>query len=366
MKTGYLNSQITPYIGNKRKSADYIVSQSGSPSGKTFFDVFSGSGIVSRYAKEKGFRVVSNDYMPFLKWIGKAYIECNVDPGFSCFGGYEKAIGILNNLEPITGWVSENMCPAGGRKFYTQENGGMIDAIRSKIDEWYDDRLINIREKACLLSPLLYQASLRSNTSGLFKAFHSDWGGKNGKARVNHINGKVELIPVHFFDNKMDNIHLCMDSEEAAKKAGKVDVAYIDPPYNQHPYPSNYHMLDSIALWDKPTSVGKSAIRTDWKERRSNFNSKASALKSINSLLDSIQSDLYLISYSMHGFIPFDDLLDKCTSIGKTRILLRSKISYRSQKKDVKSHEKNTEVLISVDSKEKHSGDVNLPEWMQQ
>ncbi len=57
--------------------------------------------------------------------------------------------------------------------FYMRKNGMRIDAIREQIAAWKDAGQIDDVEEACLLAPLVYQACYRSNTSGVFKGFHT-------------------------------------------------------------------------------------------------------------------------------------------------------------------------------------------------
>ncbi len=61
----------------------------------------------------------------------------------------------------------------------------------------------------------------------------------------------------------------------------EAEIVYLDPPYNQHQYGSNYHLLNTIALNDKPfvnksffingKKKDKSAIRKDWIKTKSGF-----------------------------------------------------------------------------------------------
>src|SRR5438552_10247727 len=94
-----------------------------------------------------------------------------------------------------------------------------------------------------------------------------------------------------------------------------IDIAYLDPPYNQHPYGSNYHVLNTVVLWDKPklnlsiSGRDKSAIRTDWRtERRSAYN-YSTALEAYELLIHTINARYILTSYSTDGNIPLLGML---------------------------------------------------------
>jgi adenine-specific DNA-methyltransferase len=193
--------------------------------------------------------------------------------------------------------------------------------------------------KAYLIAPLLYAASYVSNTSGVFKAYHQGWGGTTGTA-LYRILSDVHLVEPVLWRNDRRNIALCMDALEVARRwddivGDPLDIAYLDPPYNQHPYGSNYHLLNTLALWDKPEiapiSRGtKSAIRTDWRtERRSAYNHARDALAALTELVDTLPARWIVISYSTDGNIPADQLLAMLAQRGPTCLVPRRYKRYR-------------------------------------
>ena len=99
----YVFSQLIPYIGNKRKLLDLIhqaISETKIENG-TFVDLFSGSTVVSRFAKKLGFRVLSNDWEPYSEQIAKGTIVLNKIPEFEKLGGHENVFKILNDKNNI-------------------------------------------------------------------------------------------------------------------------------------------------------------------------------------------------------------------------------------------------------------------------
>jgi hypothetical protein len=183
-----------------------------------------------------------------------------------------------------------------------------------------------------LLAPLLYQASYTSNTSGVFKAFHRGWGGQTGTA-LYRILSELELKPALFCDNGRENEVYQLDCQHLvqylASEGMTVDVAYLDPPYNQHPYGSNYHVLNSLSLWDKPAVTpkiegrNKSAIRDDWRtERRSAYNYRGEAWNAYAKMLETLDARFILTSYSTDGMIPLEGMVSACIGKGTYRSLL--------------------------------------------
>lgn len=362
----YVFSQLIPYIGNKRKLLRLIGAALKStgigPEKSTFIDLFSGSGVVARFAKKSGFRVVANDWEPYSESINTCAIALNKAPSFFKGKTYEQAIEELNGLPPVDGWVSQHLCPSNDerfdtkteRMFYTRANGMRIDAIREKIQEWIVAGKIDPQQAAALLAPLLYQASYTSNTSGVFKGFHNGWGGQTGTA-LYRIKSHLTLFPAVFYDNRQHNeVFRCDALNLARSYDGKSpSIAYIDPPYNQHPYGSNYHVLNSIALWDKPAlsrMIGKNnkaAIRTDWRtERRSKYNYKSEAVAAYEELMEAVPCDWILTSYSTDGNIPLENLVRAACRTGATTVMTQSYKRYRVSSQRFSEKPMNVEFVL--------------------
>ncbi len=362
----YVFNQLIPYIGNKRKLLQLIDKSVKltclDPQTSLFFDLFSGSGVVARFAKKEGFRVAANDWEPYSNIINTCAIALNKPPLFSRKKSYRQVLDELNGLPPLEGWVTQHLCPshderfdtAKERMFYTRENGMRIDAMREKVHKWVTAGDIDNNQAAALLSPLLYQACYTSNTSGVFKGFHNGWGGQTGTA-LYRIKSRLTLAPAVFHDNGKRNEVFCRDATELARtyKTKEKTIAYIDPPYNQHPYGANYHVLNSLALWDKPAlprTIGKNnkaAIRTDWRtERRSKYNYKVEALAAYEELMDAIKADWVLTSYSTDGNIPLDKLVKAACKTGATTVLTQEYKRYRVSRQRFSKKPLNVEFVL--------------------
>ena len=368
----YVFNQLIPYIGNKRKLLgliDQAIPSSARGYGKTFLDLFAGSGVVSRYAKSVGYQVISNDWEPYARIINGCFIATNRPPPFRKLGGYAGALATLNAMRPRSDWVTKHLCPRSDtrfdvrrdRMFYMRKNGRRIDAIREAILNWRESELISEIEEHCLLAPLLYQSCYNSNTSGVFKAFHNGWGGKTGTA-LYRIAGDLVLSPAVLYDNGLRNKVYCEDAQAVARRLSRsaLDIAYLDPPYNQHPYGSNYHVLNSIALWDKPivgpaiTHGNKSAIRTDWRtKRRSAYNHAREASQAYTRLLDTLNARFILTSYSTDGSIPLDELLSANAHRGNTTVVMRGYKRYRVSAQRFSDKPMNVEFIVVTDTSRK-------------
>tara|TARA_B100001758_G_scaffold83730_1_gene71186 strand:- start:107 stop:1345 length:1239 start_codon:yes stop_codon:yes gene_type:complete len=367
----YVFSQLIPYIGNKRKLLDLIhqaISETKIENG-TFVDLFSGSTVVSRFAKKLGFRVLSNDWEPYSEQIAKGTIVLNKIPEFEKLGGHENVFKILNDVEPLEDYVSRHLCPSDDnnldhekdRLFFMRKNGMKIDAMRELISNWVDNDMISDTEFSYIMASFMYSVSYVSNTSGVFKGFHKGWGGSNGTAQY-RICSDIKLRPAIIYDNGQDNISSREDAgllvDNLSELLGDVpDIVYLDPPYNQHPYGSNYHVLNSIVLWDKPkfpekiTRGTKSAIRLDWRsERRSAYNSKIKAVEEFDNLIRKINCKYILTSYSTEGNIPLQKMMNILGSKGSLSVVKREYVRYRVSPTRLSPKPRNVEFVVITDT----------------
>ncbi len=359
--------QLVPYLGSKRHLLDLIgeaLDRAGVvPARSTFLDAFAGSGVVSRYAKVRGFAVVSNDWEPYARVLNTAAIACDAPPPCTSLGGYDRALAALDALPGSDGWVTTTLCPADDaapdpqreRLFYRRANGRRIDAIRQQIADWQAAGAIDDRAACCLLAPLLYQACWLANTSGVFKGFHAGWGGSNGTA-LHRILADLRLAPQRFVANGRAHHVFARDAAElAANPPVRADVVYLDPPYNQHPYASNYHVLNSLVVWDRPqlpppTERGwKAAIRPDWRARRSPFNHRGEAADALARLLAACDAPHVLLSYSTDGAIPLEALTALAADHGALAVTTRSYKRYRTSPTRPSPRPRNVEFVLAID-----------------
>lgn len=373
----YLYNQLIPYIGNKRKLLPLIyraVQQTGlSPDNASgaFLDMFSGSSVVARAAKSLGWRVFANDWEPYGLEIARCFIECNAPPSFKHLGGAARVFEILNGLPPQEGYVSKHLCPADDdhpdiqreRMFFTRRNGMKIDAMREYIAQWDKAGLLSPQERSYLLAPFCFALSYVSNTSGVFKGFHNGWGGQTSTA-LYRIRSDIELKPPVLFDNELTNKAFRSDAQDLASSLREdraaIDIAYLDPPYNQHPYGSNYHVLNTLVLWDAPplsphiTRGDKSAIRTDWRtERRSSYNYSHAAAEAYERLLQTLDARYILTSYSTDGNIPLRAMLDAAARRGALSCVFDSYKRYRVSSQRMSQKPMNVEFVLVVDTSQK-------------
>ena len=332
-KKEYLTRQLITYIGNKRTLLGFIGNGISKVQKKLHknklktFDVFSGSGIVARYFKQFSDLLIVNDLEKYSSVINECYLSNENEVDFSLLREYYQELIARSNQGLIKGIISELYAPCDDthiqpheRVFYTTRNAMYIDTVRQLIEK------IPRNEQKYFLAPLLSEASIHANTSGVFKGFYKNretgigqFGGKNHDA-LSRITGDIQL-PFPVFSNfNCDTIICNNDSNEIIKMLPEVDLAYLDPPYNQHPYGSNYFMLNVILDYKYPEKTSKiSGIPEDW--NRSAYNKENHALNALTHLVTYIKAKYVIISFNSEGFISIEDMKNMLERIGKLEVL---------------------------------------------
>ena len=392
IKNKYLKENLIAYIGNKRRLLPFIENVfleilDKDKNIKTALDLFAGSGSVSRLLKTLDLEVYSNDWEYYSYILNYAHIRINIEETKNMFihtGGLQNTIETINNINRIKNkdrYISKYYSPKNDynpdlkneRLFYTQYNGTKIDIIRHNIEELYKNNAINQKEYFYLIASLIYEAATHTNTSGVFKAFHSGFGGRN-KDALSRILTPISLKELPLYNGKKGYVSMLDAKEFAIKnKDKKFDLVYLDPPYNQHQYGSNYHLLNTIALWDKPKinkniyingkKTDKGGIRKDWIKTKSDYCYKKTAKNSLINLLDNINANHIVMSYSTDGIIEFDDLISILENKGDLKIATSEYVKYRGAKRSIVNKTKNIEYLFIIDarkSKAKHNNDNHL------
>ncbi len=329
----YLTSQIITYLGNKRALLDFIGDSLETVHKKTgkeklkIFDVFSGSGIVSRYFKQHASLLIANDLEMYTKIINTCYLSNSQDRdmvqlrGLFCDLREQLEMADYKN-NWVTGVIRENYSPkddnniqAGERVFYTTRNAHYIDTARKIIADYPESA------QPFFIAPLLALASVHTNTSGVFKGFYKNkegvgqFGGRN-KDALSRITAEMDIQFPVFSKFSCDTKILQGDSNLIVGDVEEVDVAYIDPPYNQHPYGSNYFMLNIIAKNEEPKQMSTvSGIDADW--NRSSYNKAKEASKSLEDLVSNVKAKYVLLSFNSEGFMTIEEMKTMLKKYGK-------------------------------------------------
>lgn len=329
----FLKTQIITYLGNKRSLIKIIekevvkISEKLNKKKMICADIFSGSGIVSRMLKSHSSLLIANDLENYSCVINSCYLSNKSEyPQKKCNKIREEIIKSCEN-EKISGIIAENYAPKndeniqkGERVFYTHENAILIDTYRKLIDDF----VLEENLKKYFLAPLITESSIHVNTSGVFKGFYKDKNtgvgcfGASGKNALPRIFGKIELKEPIFSNFESDLQIFQKNAVELSKEIKNLDIAYLDPPYNQHPYGSNYFMLNLILKNQLDVEISKiSGITQDW--NRSVFNKPKLALKAMEEIISNLDTKFAIISYNSEGFISFEEMKTMLEKYGKLK-----------------------------------------------
>ena len=330
----YLSRQLITYIGNKRALLGHIaaaVEQVKHRLGKArlrIFDAFSGSGVVSRYFKAHADLLISNDIEQYAAVTARCYLSNRSEVDLAAVS---EAVADLNqrvDTEKLpTGFIEELYSPKDekcitreDRVFYTKSNARRLDNYRRLMD------LLPAEVQTMLLGPLLSSASVHANTAGVFKGFYKNretrigqFGGSGFDALV-RITGQIKLDVPMLSNFECEYQVLQEDANAVAPRLKDLDLVYIDPPYNQHPYGSNYFMLNLLLRYQRPRCVSRvSGIPTDW--QRSGYNVKASSFPLLKDLIGTLDTRFLLISFNNEGFIPTQQMRAMLADLGSMNVV---------------------------------------------
>ena len=283
------------YIGSKRTLVPRILAYAKAIRDRTgagsFSDMFTGTTRVAQALKRAHFQVTANDLASYSEVLAIAYIEADANLHRGPLTAAK--LGHLNALPGRDGYFTQTFCVDS--RYFQPGNGRRIDAIREEIDRISDDRV----EHAILLTSLLEAADRVDSTTGLQMAYLKEWAPRSFNAMELRM---PLLIPG-------PGTALREDANALAAAMAPVDIAYLDPPYNQHSYFSNYHIWETLVRNDSPEPYGVARKRIDCRVTKSAYNAKARSWASFESLVRTIPAKHLIVSFSNEGYFAHDDLV---------------------------------------------------------
>lgn len=332
------------YLGSKRSLISWILQVVEQivqvESLKTVLDPFSGSARVAHAFKARGFQVIASDYANYAYILAKALVEA--DARIYPPERINPILDYLNKLPGEEGWFTETY--AYKARFFQPFNAARIERIRREVDiiAEGDERL-----RAILLTSLMLAADKVDSTTGIQMAFLKKWAPRSYNPLY------LEYPPLLHGEGKA----LLGDALEIVKQHD-VDLLYIDPPYNQHSYLANYHIWETLVLFDAPTCYGVAQKRADVKTRKSDFNSRSKAKEALRSIICNARARIILLSFNNEGFHTESELLELASEKGYVAVLRHPYKRYigaqigiynpKGEKVGKISHLKNEELLFVI------------------
>jgi adenine-specific DNA-methyltransferase len=301
------------YLGSKRRLVPVLTRICQASGATTALDLFTGTTRVAQAFKAQGVHVTAVDSARYAHTFARTYIE--TDAAATDMAALRAAVADLNALPGKPGYVTETFSQQA--RFFQPHNAARIDAVRDAIDsEYAGSQLFPL-----LLTSLIEAADRVDSTTGVQMAYVKQWAPRSAKP--------LELRVPELLDGPGrailgDAVELTTTTPTVSKPGlGHFDLAYLDPPYNQHRYFTNYHVWETLVAWDAPEAYGVARKRLDSRDQstRSAFNSKRTMPAALASVVQSVDCDLLVLSYNNESWLAMDELEAMCAGRGTVATL---------------------------------------------
>ncbi len=322
-KTSLINNRR--YLGNKYKLLPFITNVVNKECGEiqSVADIFAGTGAVSSAFMDK--MIITNDlmysnYICNYAWFGSETYNQQV------IVDYVMYYNSLSNIED--NYMTENF----SNTYFSRDDCAKIGFIREDIEKNYTNKAINSRERAILITSLLYAMDKIAKTCGHYDAY------RKGAEFDKPLELLVPLAEVH---NNPCNQCYNVDANELVKSLS-VDLIYIDPPYNSRQYCDAYHLLENVARWEKPKVFGV-ARKMDRTKLKSKYCTR-SATEAFEELIRDITAKYILLSYNnmaekgndrSNAKISDDDIMRILRNKGTVKVFSESYKPFTTGKSDI-------------------------------
>jgi adenine-specific DNA-methyltransferase len=296
---------VIKYLGSKRALMPVLETLFAASKATTAVDLFTGTTRVAAAMKQLGMQVTAVDTASYSEIFSKTFIE--LDATGKDLSELADAVKSLNALSGTSGYFTEVFCDKA--RYFQPKNGQRIDAIRSAIETDYKGSWMYFP----LLSSLLIAADKVDSTTGVQMAYLKTW------SRRSFLD--IELQVPELLAGSGRSIR--GDAIEQAPNLGSFDLAYLDPPYNQHRYFGNYHIWETLVRWDQPEYYGIANKRIDTrsKENKSDFNSKLTLPAALATLISELDVKTLVLSYNNESWLSRRELTDMCSKFETVEIL---------------------------------------------
>lgn len=321
------------YIGSKYSLIEFIKSSINDtlslnceikkPNEMIFADLFAGTGVVSGAFKELGYSIIANDIQYYSYVITKHMIENN---GNLDEERCTQLIKELNNINGIEGFIYNNYSYGGTegqefrRMFFSDYNAKKCDAIRTSIQNKLDNSEISQNEYYFLLGSLINSIDKYANTASVYGAYL--------KALKNTAKKEMKLDPLPIIHGQVEcNVYNENIVDLIKNVSG--DILYLDPPYNERQYCSNYHLLETIAKYDNPIIRGKTGLR-DYSKQKSIFCVRSKVVDAFDELIKNAKFKYIFLSYNNEGLMPLESIQKIMKKYGTYSVYIKSYQRYKA------------------------------------
>jgi adenine-specific DNA-methyltransferase len=296
---------VIKYLGSKRRLVPILGDLLDRAGARTAIDLFTGTTRVAQEWKRRGAHVTAVDSASYAAVLGECFIS--TDSTKVDADALGKVISHLRDLPGTDGYVTETFSRRA--RYFQEHNARRIDAIRDEIDAGWSGHPL----RPVLLAALLLAADRVDSTTGVQMAYLKTWSPRSYRP--------LDLQVPALLPGGGRTWHA--DATIVAGALPEVDIAYLDPPYNQHRYAGNYHVWETLVAWDAPEHYGVACKRIDLRDpaNGSVFNRRRDAPAAMAAVVGALRAELVVISGSDEGWIGVEDLADMCAGRGAVQVL---------------------------------------------
>jgi len=293
------------YIGSKRRLVPVLTRICAAAGASTALDLFTGTTRVAQAFKGCGATVTAVDTARYAEMFARCYIE--TDASTTDRRTVVDTIAHLDALPGEPGYFTETFCVQS--RFLQPFNGARVDAIRDAIARDFTGSWL----EPILLTSLIEAADRVDSTTGLQMAYVKQWAPRSAAPLAMRVPALLDG----------GGRAIRADAVRVAATLPEFDVAYLDPPYNQHRYFTNYHVWETLVAWDAPAHYGVACKRVDARDpsTKSVFNVKREMPAALERVIADMRARVVVVSYNDEAWVPIDDLRDMCAVHGHVEVL---------------------------------------------
>ena len=283
------------YLGSKRLLVPVLGEIASAVEARTAVDLFTGTTRVAQELKRRGLHVTTNDTATYSAVLSDCFIATDADRvGPAERAELADALARLQALPGRRGYVTETFCEQA--RYFQPANGARIDAIRDAIETDHRGSWLH----PVLLTSLLLAADRVDSTTGVQMAYLKQWAPRASRPLTLAV---PELLPG-------TGTTVLGDALESVDRLPAVDLVYLDPPYNQHRYATNYHVWETLVRWDAPEHYGVACKRLDSRDltRKSAFNVRRTMPAALAEVIRRARAEVVVVSCNDETWVGPDEV----------------------------------------------------------
>jgi adenine-specific DNA-methyltransferase len=295
---------VIKYLGSKRRLVHVLGNLAETVRATSAVDLFTGTTRVAQAFRQRGCAVTAVDVMRYSEAFARTYVAC--EPTAAKQRAISRALAVVEAAPDLDGYVTDVFCRTA--RYFHPDNGRRIDGMRQLIDDRYRQSWL----RPILLTALIEAADRVDSTTGVQMAYLKAWAPRATR-------------PIH-----LRAPELCggpagravrMDAIKAARSLGSFDLAYLDPPYNQHRYDTNYHVWETIIANDRPEHYGVACKRRELRKAKSVFNDRRGMPAALAEVVANVDARVIALSYNNEAWLSLDELVSICAARGEVTVL---------------------------------------------